>query len=54
MSIISAIPLLNILVNSDKVVGVQFRNVIDIASCKMTWDLAQKCIIEQNAHNNFS
>jgi len=54
MSIVFAIPLLDTLVNSDGLFGAQFRNIIHIASRKMTWGMAQKRVNEEFAHNNFS
>lgn len=54
MSIVSAIPVLNTLVNSDGLFGAQFRNLIYIASYKMTGEIAYKRVSEEHAHNNFS
>lgn len=54
ISVISAIPLIDTLVNSDSLVGEQFQNIIHIASRKMTWDFAHKRVKEERAHNNFS
>ena len=54
MSIVSAIPLLNTLVNSDGLFGAQFRNIINIASNAMTWEIAYTRAIEEYVQNDFS